>query len=60
MAAPPCIDLGKAFLRGLAAVVPIALTIYLVVTLAAWSENTIGNAIRAMLPGDIYLPAAGW
>lgn len=52
-------NLGKAFLRGLVAVVPIALTVYLIVTLARWSENTVGDTLRAILPGDLYLPGGG-
>lgn len=51
-------DLGKAFLRGLAAVLPIALTLYLIVALAMWSERSVGGVVRAVM-GDYYVPGSG-
>lgn len=51
-------DLGRAFLRGLAAVLPVLLTVYLIVALAGWSERSVGNLVRGML-GDFYVPGSG-
>ncbi len=51
-------DLSKAFLRGLAAVLPIGLTLYLIVALGSWSERTVGGVVRALM-GDYYLPGSG-
>lgn len=51
-------DLSKAFLRGLAAVLPIGLTLYLIFALGSWSERTVGGVVRALM-GEYYLPGSG-
>lgn len=51
--------LGTAFLHGLAAVLPIALTVYLIYLLAASSEQLMGGVLRLVLPDSWYLPGVG-
>jgi uncharacterized membrane protein len=50
--------LWNTFLKGLAAVLPVALTIYLVVWLGTTAESILGGVLRAMLPGA-YWPGMG-
>jgi len=47
------------FLRGLAALLPVTLTIYLVYWLAVSSERFLGNLLQQVLPLHIYVPGMG-
>jgi len=51
--------LGKAFLLGLATVLPVALTLYLVYVLGVGAERVMGNMIEFMLPEGAYWPGMG-
>ncbi|MCA8958662.1 MAG: DUF502 domain-containing protein [Planctomycetes bacterium] len=51
--------LGKIFLQGLAAVLPLALTIYVLWWLGTTAERLFGPVIRRVLPGDAYVPGLG-
>ena len=48
--------LWNTFLKGLAAVLPVALTIYLVYWLAKTAESILGGPLRWVLPSDRYWP----
>jgi uncharacterized membrane protein len=50
--------LGTLFLQGLVAILPIALTVYLVYWLAASAEAVLGRAMRFVI-GDHYVPGLG-
>lgn len=47
------------FLQGLIAILPIALTIYLVYWLAASAESVLGKAMRFVISDDHYVPGLG-
>jgi uncharacterized membrane protein len=51
--------LSQIFLRGLATILPVSLTIYLVYWLAVSSERFLGNLIQRLLPVDYYWPGMG-
>jgi uncharacterized membrane protein len=51
--------LWNTFLKGLAAVLPLALTIYVVFWLAKTAESVLGGPLRALLPEDRYWPGLG-
>jgi uncharacterized membrane protein len=51
--------LSQIFLRGLATILPVALTIYLVYWLAVTSERFLGGLIHKLLPLDYYWPGMG-
>lgn len=51
--------LWNTFLKGLAAVLPLALTIYVVFWLARSAESVLGGLVRAWLPEDRYWPGLG-
>jgi len=51
--------LWNTFLKGLAAVLPAVLTIYLVWWLGANAESILGGILRAILPPDWYWPGLG-
>jgi len=51
--------LGTVFLQGLMAILPIALTVYLVYWLAASAESVLGKAMRFVISDDYYVPGAG-
>lgn len=51
--------LWNTFLKGLAAVLPVALTIYLVYWLGKTAEAFLGEPLRALLPSDHYWPGLG-
>lgn len=51
--------LTQIFLRGLAALLPVTLTIYLVYWLAVSSERFLGGLIKLVLPVDYYWPGMG-
>lgn len=51
--------LWNTFLKGLAAVLPVALTIYVVYWLAKTAESVLGGPVQALLPEDRYWPGLG-
>src|SRR5688500_11656227 len=51
--------LWNTFLKGLAAVLPVVLTIYLVWWLGAKAEDLLGGWLRAILPSEHYWPGLG-
>lgn len=51
--------LWNTFLKGLAAVLPVALTVYVVFWLARTAESVLGEPLRAWLPEDRYWPGLG-
>jgi len=51
--------LTQIFLRGLAAILPVALTLYLIYWLATSSERFLGGLIQLVLPEQVYLPGMG-
>ncbi len=50
--------IGKLFFRGLMAILPIALTVYLIYWLATSAEAALGPVIRSVI-GDAYIPGLG-
>lgn len=51
--------LWDTFLKGLVAVLPVSLTIYVVYWLGTTAENILGALLRVVLPGDYYRPGMG-
>jgi uncharacterized membrane protein len=51
--------LWNTFLKGLAAVLPVVLTLYLVWWLGANAEDLLGGWLRALLPPHLYWPGMG-
>ncbi len=51
--------LGRIFLAGLATLLPMVITVWLVVWLAISAERGLGEVIRVVLPEDWYLPGMG-
>ncbi len=51
--------LGTLFLQGLIAILPVALTVYLVYWLAAAAESVLGKAMRFVIGEDFYVPGLG-
>lgn len=51
--------LWNTFLKGLAAVLPLALTVYVVFWLAKTAESVLGEPLQALLPEDRYWPGLG-
>jgi uncharacterized membrane protein len=51
--------IGKTFLRGLAAVLPVAVTLYLLWWLATTAEKSLGAVARWLLGEGIYVPGTG-
>jgi len=51
--------LGTLFLQGLIAILPIALTVYLVYWLAAAAESVLGQALRFVIGDDHYITGLG-
>ena len=49
----------QVFLKGLIAIIPVAVTIYLVVWLASAFESLFGSALDYLLPDGTYLPGMG-
>jgi uncharacterized membrane protein len=47
------------FLKGLAAVLPVALTIYVVFWIARTAESILGGPLRTLLPSERYWPGLG-
>ncbi len=46
--------LSKTFLTGLAAILPIAVTLYVLIRLASWAESILGSGIKLVLPPHLY------
>ncbi len=46
--------LSKTFLTGLAAILPIAITFYVLIRLASWAESILGTGIKLVLPRGLY------
>ncbi len=55
----PLQPLWRLFLSGLAAVLPLAITIYLVVWLGSAAEALFGRIVRGLFPDWIYFPGLG-
>ena len=51
--------LWNTFLKGLVAVLPVALTVYLVFWLGSTAERILSGPLRALLPEDRYWPGLG-
>ncbi len=51
--------LGKLFLKGLAVVIPITLTLAIFWWMAAGAERLMGSILKFTLPGGWYLPGMG-
>ena len=51
--------IGTTFLAGLAAIVPIAITLYLIYWLAVAAETVLGDPFRILLPQGWYRPGMG-
>jgi len=51
-------NLSKYFIRGLIAILPVALTLYLLYIFLAWSE-TLAYTLLGPIIGDIYVPGMG-
>ncbi len=47
------------FLKGLAAILPVFVTVYLIVWIARTAENVLGGIIRFILPESLYVPGIG-
>ena len=52
-------SIGTTFVTGFIAVLPIALTIYLLYWLAVTSEEILGGALKFVLPSEFYFPGMG-
>lgn len=50
--------IGKLFVQGLMAILPIVVTLYLVYWLATTAESVLGRIIRSVI-GDAYVPGLG-
>ena len=50
--------IGRLFLQGLMAILPITLTLYLIYWLATTAESLLGGAIK-IVAGDYYVPGLG-
>lgn len=51
--------IGRAFLTGAAAVIPLAATLALLYWLATAAERVLGDALRLVLPAELYFPGLG-
>ncbi len=51
--------LWNTFLKGVAAILPVALTVYVVVWLATTVESMLGNLLRVFIPSAHYYPGLG-
>ncbi len=51
--------LGKLFLKGLAVVIPVALTLAILWWMAAGSERLMGTILKFLMPGGWYVPGMG-
>jgi len=51
--------IGKIFLKGLMAILPLAVTIYVLYWLGSSAESVLGELLRRILPDEIYVPGMG-
>jgi uncharacterized membrane protein len=51
--------IGKYFLQGLIALLPIVLTLYILYWLAISAESILGGIIKLVVPDGLYLPGMG-
>ncbi len=51
--------LGNIFLKGVVAVLPISLTIYIIYWLSTSAESLLGNMLKRFLPDEYYWPGLG-
>jgi uncharacterized membrane protein len=51
--------ISKTFLTGLITILPVVLTLYLLYWLVVSAETALGNAIRVVLPEELYWPGMG-
>lgn len=51
--------LNRTFLTGLAAILPVTATIYVLYQLAITAETFLGKGLRLLLPAHFYLPGMG-
>ena len=51
--------LGNVFLKGLAAILPLSLTIYIIYWLSTSAESLLGGLLKRFLPLDYYWPGLG-
>ncbi len=51
--------IGKLFIQGLIAILPIVLTAYILYWLAVSAESLLGGFIKLFIPKDFYLPGMG-
>jgi len=51
--------LTRTFLKGLALILPLALTLAVIVWLASMAEAILGAALRVVLPDEAYVPGTG-
>lgn len=60
---PPAVNfmwrLWNTFLKGLAAVLPVTLTLYLVYWLGVTAEDFLGRGLKLLLPAGVYRPGMG-
>jgi uncharacterized membrane protein len=52
-------SMSKTFLTGFITILPVVLTVYLLYWLVVAAETALGNAIRLVLPEDLYWPGMG-
>ena len=52
--------ISKTFLKGLVAVIPITLTVYLLFWLAGTAELALGNIFKFLFPDSWYIPGLGF
>ncbi|MHB8345635.1 MAG: DUF502 domain-containing protein [Acidiferrobacterales bacterium] len=46
--------LSKTFFTGLVAILPVAITFYVLIKLASWAESILGTGIKLVLPPGLY------
>lgn len=51
--------LSGIFLKGLAAILPIAITVYLLYWIGGAAEALLGGLLKQILPADLYVPGMG-
>ena len=51
--------LGRLFLQGFLAILPVALTLYVLYWLAVSAESLLGGAIKYIVGDNLYLPGLG-
>lgn len=53
------ISIGRTFLQGLVAVIPVAVTVYIVYWLGTTAEAVLGRGLRTVMPDGWYIPGMG-